>query len=71
MPPTAMIPHPQQLATAGFPMNMFPPQDLSMFTSLNGGEEGEDSQPGYHSIQQPTSTTASFLGLPYDAVHEG
>ena len=68
MPPAPMIPHPQQLATGVFPI--FPPinQDLSMFTSLQAGGDGSEDNQGYTGLQQPT---ASFLGLPYDAVHEG
>lgn len=70
MPPAPMIPHPQQLATGAFPMNMFPPinQDLSMFASLHAGADGSEGNPGYTGLHQPTT---SFLGLPYDAVHEG
>lgn len=68
MPPAPMIPHPQQLATGVFPI--FPPinQDLSMFASLQAGADGSEDNPGYTGLQQPT---ASYLGLPYDAVHEG
>lgn len=72
MPPGPMQPNLAQFG--GLNMNFLPqmnlPQDLSMFASLPTEEEeasGEANSPNtYHDM-----TSATYLGLPYDPVHEG
>lgn len=73
MPPSPMLPNLAQLG--GLNMNFLPqinlPQDLSMFTTIpsSGGEQPSGEECGsnaYHDV-----SSATYLGLPYDPVHEG
>lgn len=70
MPPTPLLPN---LTHLGVPMNFLSPNgphDLSMFAAMASADhtdnDGGDETSAYHDV-----TAASYLGLPYDPLHEG